>query len=86
MDSSKLESLDLELQNLLSNYSFEALPILSPKLFSLFPNQNFKNNDKINMNGFLSPTLLSFQNEGILSLPTLFGVILEFKNNKFKLK
>uniref|UniRef100_A0A915NST0 Uncharacterized protein n=1 Tax=Meloidogyne floridensis TaxID=298350 RepID=A0A915NST0_9BILA len=73
MDSSKLESLDLELQNLLSNYSFEALPILSPKLFSLFPNQNFKNNDKINMNGFLSPTLLSFQNEGILSLPTLFG-------------
>ncbi|CAK5039359.1 unnamed protein product [Meloidogyne enterolobii] len=73
MDSSKLESLDLELQNLLSNYSFEALPILSPKLFSLFPNQNLKNNDKINMNGFLSPTLLSFQNEGILSLPTLFG-------------
>uniref|UniRef100_A0A914MX81 Uncharacterized protein n=1 Tax=Meloidogyne incognita TaxID=6306 RepID=A0A914MX81_MELIC len=73
MDSSKLESLDLELQNLLSNYSFESLPILSPKLFSLFPNQNLKNNDKINMNGFLSPTLLSFQNEGILSLPTLFG-------------
>ncbi|CAK5048456.1 unnamed protein product [Meloidogyne enterolobii] len=71
MDSSKLESLDLELQNLLSNYSFEALPILSPKLFSLFPNK--MNNDRINMNGFLSPTLLSFQNEGILSLPTLFG-------------
>ncbi|KAL7071046.1 hypothetical protein ACQ4LE_009893 [Meloidogyne hapla] len=72
MDQSKLESLDIELQNLLSNYSFEALPILSPRLFSLFPNQKL-NNDKININGFLSPTLLSFHEEGIFSLPTLFG-------------
>ncbi|KAF7639502.1 hypothetical protein Mgra_00001181 [Meloidogyne graminicola] len=76
VDHSKLESLNEELQRLISNYSFEALPILSPRMFSLFPNLNLgkhKLREDLSYT-FLSPTLLSFHDEGMFSLPTLFGL------------
>jgi hypothetical protein len=62
-----------ELQRVLSNYSFHSFPILSPRLLSLFPESAAKNAAEPSL---LSPTIFSFQREGLFSLPTLFGVCL----------
>lgn len=45
------------------------LSIISPKLFSLFPDSKAEA-----VNRVLSPTLLSFQRDGFFSLPDLFRV------------
>lgn len=72
-----------DLENSLKNFTFEKFPILSPKLFSLFPENdkliNEKNDGKFKPS-ILSPNMFSFHKEGIFSMPTLFKVF--FKDFK----
>lgn len=71
-----------DLENSLTDFTFKKFPILSPKLFSLLPDEetkttsNFfmKTNDEKFQPSLLSPNMLSFHKEGIFSLPTLFKV------------
>ncbi|EYC07768.1 hypothetical protein Y032_0069g385 [Ancylostoma ceylanicum] len=46
------------------------LSVMSPRLFSLLPDTSGSSR-----NSFLSPTLLSFQKDGYLSLPELFDIV-----------
>uniref|UniRef100_A0A915EW44 Uncharacterized protein n=1 Tax=Ditylenchus dipsaci TaxID=166011 RepID=A0A915EW44_9BILA len=64
-----------ELEACLKDFTFENFPILSPQLFSLFPNKEAKTDDGQWKPSFLSPNLLSFHEEGVFSLPTLFGLV-----------
>ncbi|RCN41516.1 hypothetical protein ANCCAN_12554, partial [Ancylostoma caninum] len=50
--------------------SSERLSVMSPRLFSLLPDTS-----ESSRNQFLSPTLLSFQKDGYLSLPELFDIV-----------
>lgn len=67
-----------ELEKSLKDFTFQKFPILSPKLFSLFPeNDTLFKEQKSNNNAkpsILSPNMFSFHEEGIFSLPTLFKV------------
>ncbi|KAL3115785.1 hypothetical protein niasHT_007790 [Heterodera trifolii] len=68
---SQLDSLADELQRILHNFTFNSLPILSPRILSLLPEAKTADDGP----NLLSPTLFSFHNEGIFSLPSLFGLI-----------
>uniref|UniRef100_A0A914HY62 Uncharacterized protein n=1 Tax=Globodera rostochiensis TaxID=31243 RepID=A0A914HY62_GLORO len=68
---SPLDVLADELQRILHNYTFHSLPILSPRILPLLPEAK-SGDDGPNL---LSPTMFSFHNEGIFSLPSLFGLI-----------
>ncbi|VDO99395.1 unnamed protein product [Heligmosomoides polygyrus] len=47
------------------------MSVMSPRLFSLFPEKG----KKFHRHRLLSPTILSFQKDGYFSLPTLFDII-----------
>uniref|UniRef100_A0A183C954 Aldedh domain-containing protein n=1 Tax=Globodera pallida TaxID=36090 RepID=A0A183C954_GLOPA len=68
---SPLDALADELQRILHNYTFHSLPILSPRILPLLPEAKSEDDGP----NLLSPTMFSFHNEGIFSLPSLFGLI-----------
>ncbi len=71
-----------QLESLLHSVRFETLSVMSPKIFSIFPNTKENNTD---LHGpsllldnkllTLSPTLLSFHREGFLSIPSIFDLL-----------
>ncbi|KAI1700553.1 MLt-TeN (mlt-10) related [Ditylenchus destructor] len=73
LKNSDISPLVHELEECLKDYKFEDFPILSPKLFSLFPER--ESDDGKWKPKFLSPNLLSFHKDGVFSLPNLLGMV-----------
>ncbi|WKX94703.1 hypothetical protein Q1695_011739 [Nippostrongylus brasiliensis] len=57
--------------------SFDKVSVMSPRLFSLFPETS-----KSPRRRLLSPTILSFQKEGFFSLPELFNFVSDRKHQQ----